>query len=137
LERVKRILTEFSLSTSIQAIPGLVRTESVFMKFVWSICFLIAIAGCLFLFHKTVIDYDKYEIVVQNTVIKEKSLKFPAVFICPIVETPLNKLFMQCEYDFNLINCTKYIQMVNVTNEAGQLKACYKINGGNFMPLGV
>ncbi len=94
---------------------------------------MLAIAGCTYVVLNTVLDYDNYETVVQNKVVAEKPLILPAVFICPIVKTSLNKLFMQCTFDSKVINCADHIQMVNVTNAVGEMKACYKINGGEFV----
>ncbi len=100
------------------------------MRIIWGICILLAMAGSTFFVIRSVSEYTNYETISQHRVIKEKNIKFPSVFICPIREIQLEKFIVRCKFDSSEINCKNYIQRVKITNNLGESKICYKINGG-------
>ncbi len=132
LERIKKIGSDFCLATSFHALPGIARAKSIFMKIIWIVFLAIAIGACSYNILENVQGYQNYETFIQKRVIVQKKVKFPAVYICPVIKESisLDELFIQCEYDLRVYRCRDIIEPVVIGSSVGEKKNCFKINGG-------
>jgi hypothetical protein len=61
-------------SSSIHALPNIVRNKYLTIKLVWIVCFLLSSAVCSYLIFQSVSDYLKYDVVTQIEVKNLNSL---------------------------------------------------------------
>ena len=52
-------------SSSIHALPNIVRNKYYTVKFVWILCFLLSSAGCGYFVFQSVADYLSFDVVTQ------------------------------------------------------------------------
>ena len=79
---LKKIISEMALSTSVHAIPNIIRTPHRKLKIIWIIFFLISTGFCLFLVFKSITTYLEFEITTKIKYIYEPKSVFPAITIC-------------------------------------------------------
>ena len=61
-------------SSSIHALPNIVRNKYYTIKFVWVFCFLLSSAGCGYFVFQSIADYLSFEVVTQIEVKNLNSL---------------------------------------------------------------
>ncbi|CAF0813363.1 unnamed protein product [Brachionus calyciflorus] len=83
-------LKEWAECSSIHAIPNISRNESIIIKILWAICFLIAMAYCLYGLTCTTISFFNYETNSQITFYRVSSIEFPTVSFCNKKTTRIN-----------------------------------------------
>ncbi len=69
-------------SSSIHAIPNIIRNKFVLIKIVWLVCFLISFGGCAWFMIKSINDYLKNDVVTSFRVNYVNELTFPVIGIC-------------------------------------------------------
>ena len=69
-------------SSSIHAIPNIVRTKYISLKAIWFFCFLVSSAGCVYFMVQSVLDYLTWPVVTNIDVNHVQELIFPIVTIC-------------------------------------------------------
>ena len=69
-------------SSSIHALPNIVRNKYYTVKFVWVFCFLLSSGGCGYFVFQSIADYLNFDVVTQievkslNSISKIKSILF-------------------------------------------------------------
>jgi hypothetical protein len=76
--KIKKILE----TSNAHALPRIVGSQSKAFKFVWSICFLLAVVACIYFVNKTLNDYFNYTKVAIFDITPEQPAIFPTVTIC-------------------------------------------------------
>ena len=69
-------------SSTIHAIPNIIRSDNLLIKFVWLICFICSSCICAWFILNTINTYFKYEVVSKIEIKYETPLDFPVVSIC-------------------------------------------------------
>ena len=69
-------------SSSIHAIPNIVRNRFYIIKFVWFLFFLASVSSCGWFMYKTIVEYLNYETVSKTEIKYQPMLKFPIVSVC-------------------------------------------------------
>jgi hypothetical protein len=64
-QKIINSLKETLESSSIHALPNIVRNKYYTIKFVWIVCFLSSSAACGFLIFQSISDYFEYDIVTK------------------------------------------------------------------------
>jgi hypothetical protein len=96
----KRTCELLEVSTS-HGIPNLIRTKSLFILIMWSVCTVLS--ACLGSYYvlNSILDYLKYETVAKIEVINEHEIQFPAVSFCalPSFNATNDKIIMNSYFD--------------------------------------
>jgi hypothetical protein len=61
-------------SSSIHALPNIVRNKYYTIKFVWLVCFVLSSAACSFFIFHSISDYFRYDIVTKIEIKNMNSL---------------------------------------------------------------
>jgi hypothetical protein len=69
-------------SSSIHAIPNIIRNKFLLIKIVWFICFVFSFGGCAWFIIRSINDYLKYDVVTSVRVKYQNELTFPVIGIC-------------------------------------------------------
>ena len=80
-------------SSSIHAIPNIIRNKFVSIKIVWLICFMVSFGGCAWFMVNSINDYLQNEVVTSFRVNYVNELTFPVIGICNlnfVTKEPLN-----------------------------------------------
>ena len=100
-------------SSSIHAIPNIIRNKYILIKIIWLICFIVSFSGCTWFMIKSINDYLKYDVVTRIRVKYVNEIKFPVIGICnlKILNKKLdNELMMIKRYPYKL-NKLKLMQI--------------------------
>ena len=100
-------------SSSIHAIPNIIRNKYILIKIIWLICFMVSFSGCTWFMIKSINDYLKYDVVTRIRVKYVNEIKFPVIGICnlKILNKQLdNELMMIKRYPYKL-NKLKLMQI--------------------------
>ena len=79
LIKVKSIIKEYALVSTVQGLSNIFRSERKLFKLIWLIVFLVSISLTIYMFVDTVVNFLEYEVVTKVEIIKEVLAKFPAV----------------------------------------------------------
>ena len=69
-------------SSTIHAIPNIIRTDSLGIKILWLVCFIGSSCICAWFILNTINTYFKHEVVSKIEIKYENPLDFPVVSIC-------------------------------------------------------
>jgi hypothetical protein len=83
-------------SSSIHAIPNIVRNEHYLIKMVWLIFFLVSSSFCAYFIQESIADYLNYDVITKIDIKYETKLKFPIISICNI--NPFNSEYFKETY---------------------------------------
>lgn len=72
----------FASQSTTHGVRRILETESNFGKFVWTVIFLTALAGCTYHCSFLILKYLRYEKVTTTEEIHSKELEFPALTVC-------------------------------------------------------
>lgn len=100
-------LKELALSTSIHAIPSIVRSPRLSIKIFWIIFFIIASGFCSFFIFQSIEQYLNFEVTTRVRYIYEKPMIFPMITIC-------NKNPLTTKYSEEIVE--KVMKENNLTN---------------------
>jgi hypothetical protein len=100
-------LKELGLSTSIHAIPSIIRSPRLITKILWSIFFLLAFCLCLFSLSENLANYLRFEVTTSVKYVYEKNATFPMITLC-------NKNSFTTNYALELLN--QVIKRENINN---------------------
>ena len=106
----KNKLLNLTESSTFQRITKAIKNEYLFLKLVWAICYLVSFSGCSFIIIQSFIDYFKYEVSINFSILNDNNFEFPSVTICNI-----NKV------DYSIEGATteilNYLKSLNKYNE--------------------
>ena len=77
-------LKEVFEDSTIHAIPRIIKSKIMLIKFLWFLCFLVSTGYCSYLILDAVNDYLNYEHTTQIDVYPEVPAKFPYIEFCDI-----------------------------------------------------
>jgi hypothetical protein len=106
LVKIKNKSRELLEASTSHGIPNIVRTKSIFILVMWSICTVFsACYGSYYVFN-SILDFLKYDTVTKIEVISEKEVQFPAISFCalPSFNTTINKIVVRSNFDDILQN---------------------------------
>ena len=69
-------------SSSIHAIPNIIKNQFITIKIVWIISFMVSFGGCAWFMIKSINDYLQNEVVTSFRVNYVNELTFPVIGIC-------------------------------------------------------
>ena len=79
---IKKIISEWCLSTTSHGIPNIVRSENKFSSLFWSFAFLLSAAFCGYQIVLTLIDVSKFPVYTNIEIIQEMPAPFPSISFC-------------------------------------------------------
>jgi hypothetical protein len=79
---IKHYFIESVLSLNAYGLPKIFKANTIGLKVLWSVCFIISLSYCITQIVQLVQNYLTFSVHVTNTVIKEIPTNFPAVTIC-------------------------------------------------------
>lgn len=79
---LKKIISEWSISTTSHGIPNIARSEGKFSLLLWSIAFLASLAFCGYQIVLTLIDVSKFPVYTKIEIIEEIPTPFPSISFC-------------------------------------------------------
>lgn len=93
------------VSTTVHAIPNIMRSPNITIKFMWFICFLVSLGFCGFFLYDGLLNYFEYKYVTNIEEINEYSAEFPTVSFCiNASDINLSESLLICT--FNYEQCT-------------------------------
>jgi len=96
LQAVKAAFIEcFSTSTG-HGLPQIVKPGNLFLKFLWIVFVLVAIASCSISIYLTVERYMQFGVITMTNIKREKEMTIPAVTICS--ERNIQDLILECNH---------------------------------------
>ena len=79
------IIREWALQSSSHGIPNIARAGKIsFLKFLWTICFLISLSYSLYLVSESLIEFTSRPYITSQSLIEETPTQFPTVLICSL-----------------------------------------------------
>jgi len=132
LQKVKNALFDGLLITTWHGIPKIITSKNRFNLSFWMILTTLAFGGCVYFILTSVQEYEEYETIAQTKYHKMSSLTFPAVYICPLKSTTLEKLIFLCQFDDAEVNCRDHMKLVEIKNNLGKARNCFVFNSGKI-----
>ena len=89
-------------SSSIHAIPNIVRNKFYLIKIMWLLCFLTSTGACGWFMYKSISEYLKYDVVSNVKIEYVNRLEFPVVSVCNFnrwEDVILNETIISCEFN--------------------------------------
>src|SRR4051812_18516562 len=83
-DKIKQLSLNLALSSTSHGLPNIFRTESRFLKVMWTVAFVLSSAYCSYLVYQSICKYLDYEVTTKMQTIQEKPTKFPMVTVCNI-----------------------------------------------------
>jgi hypothetical protein len=124
-QEVVNEIRQCSETTSIHAIPNIVRSKYWIVKIGLSICFLVSTLVCIWLMNKAIQDYFNYDVITIFRNFYLSSISFPVIMICNsngtnrhignLVKWCRFNTDQDCKIDFSYVSDAKY-------------KDCYRYN---------
>jgi hypothetical protein len=69
-------------SSTIHAIPNIIRNKFYLIKIVWFLCLIASTGVCAWLIQKSITDYFNYDVVSKTDIVYVNQIKLPIVSIC-------------------------------------------------------
>lgn len=79
---IKQIIVSSADESTTHGIDHIFKRKHPFIRLVWTVCFIVSAAICIFMITSTLMSYFSYETVTKAQKIKEQIAEFPAVSIC-------------------------------------------------------
>ena len=76
------IIKESLESSSIHAIPNIIRNKNSIIKLIWFLCFIISTSVCIWFIINSINDFLKFEVTTKIDVVYQTEVIFPVVSIC-------------------------------------------------------
>ena len=95
----RTILIEAGLTTTIHALPNILRTKYTFLKMFWLFIFLLLSSLCFTLIINNIQTFFQYETVTKTTVNYQVSTEFPTVTICNQNPFVSEQAFLKFHYE--------------------------------------
>ena len=80
--KINQIIKKEFESSTIHAIPNIIRNKSYFFKFFWTFWFIASSGVCLWFMSESIITFFDYEVVNKISAVNKMSIEFPTVTIC-------------------------------------------------------
>jgi hypothetical protein len=129
-QKTKNAVKNSLILSSWHGIPRIASSKHIINLIFWVVLTMLATGGCVFFVFTSVNEYENYETIIHTRFHKEKSLNFPAVYICPSKDVTLEKLIFQCLFENTDLNCRDYTRPIELTNNQGDIKKCFVFNSG-------
>ena len=138
-------------SSSVHAIPNIIKNKFNSIKVVWTIFFLTSSGFCAWFIYKSISDYLSFDVVTNIQINYANKIKFPMISICLISNGNikfLNEILLNCIYnnqncdlanDFELYHdpilglCFRYNSGKNMSGKSVEKK--YNYGKGEFYSL--
>lgn len=111
LKKLKDTLVELGLVSTSHGIPSILRTEKRFLKLMWLLFFLLSTAYGIYFSTMAVINFLKYEVVVQIKQVKEIPTEFPTItfsFTDSKDNFTLDQRLISCYFNSKSCNYTEF-----------------------------
>ena len=81
-DKVLKRLKELLENTSVQAIPNIIRSDKIIVKFIWAICLAGSAIICIFLIKESVLSFFEFQVNSKIKFANEIPIIFPKITIC-------------------------------------------------------
>jgi hypothetical protein len=119
-------------SSSIHALPNIVKNQSYLIKFMWVICFLASNGVCFWFLTTSVMAFLEYDVVSNIHVNFVDKLAFPIVSVCSLKRITglksINELILNCTFGLMPCNMTEDFESFQDT----QFGTCFRFNSGKY-----
>jgi acid-sensing ion channel 2 len=88
------------------------RLESKLLKFIWFVCFSVSFAYCVVTIYNIIVEFIKFEVLINQQVITEAPVDFPAVTVCNL--NPFDRFTAQ-EYINRVLEKNNISHVSNIT----------------------
>ena len=81
-EKSKAKLFDLIQSSTYQRLTKIIINECLLLKIIWAICYLLSFSCCSFIIIQSFVDYFKYEVSINFSILSDSGFEFPSVTIC-------------------------------------------------------
>lgn len=108
------ILKAWSQRSTIHPVPKISHTKNVFLKFLWTCCFIASTIYCIYSISLNLNDFFMHSTYISSQIIDEIPCDFPAVTLCSLkhFNKTAIKNYLNDEIDLNWNNITQKSQSV-------------------------
>lgn len=123
-------------SSSVHAIPNIIRNKFYTVKVMWILCFFISSIGCAIFIWDSICDYLNFDVITNVKIDYVNKLKFPMITICSVYpQQPKNVLNMLND---TIISCTFNFIPCKIQNDFefyndSVYNFCFRFNSGKNM----
>ena len=78
----KPIIIKSLESSSIHAVPNIIRNDNLIIKFIWFLCFIISTSVCVWFIIIGLNDFFKFDVTTKIDVVYKSEIIFPVISIC-------------------------------------------------------
>jgi hypothetical protein len=104
-------------SSSLHAIPNMIRNKFVSIKLIWIMCYLLSACLCSWFIVDIMTKYYEREVVTRINVKKETRLEFPIVYVCSrLNSTLLEDRIISAKFDLKELKLDQEFQKVALGN---------------------
>lgn len=109
-EVVKRNIKSIAEQSSIHGLPNVVNTEYMWMRTLWLVVLLLAIAYCSYLIVTLIVGYFNYDVLISISYVSDYNVDFPAIALCDFVPTnrTINDMLISCQFNSNPCNMSYF-----------------------------
>ena len=131
-KRIKKNLNEILVNSTSHGIPNIIRANSLFLKIMWSLFFILSTCTCFFYIAKIITEFLKFNTVTTISFINERQSLFPTVSFCswPVFNESIDKIVLSVT--FEKVKLENYGEIFEPFNDStyGQ---CFRFNSGKNM----
>ena len=81
-EKLKAKLFDLIESSTYQRLTKIIINECLFLKLIWAVCYLLSFSCCSFIIIQSFVDYFKYEVSINFSILSDSGFEFPSITIC-------------------------------------------------------
>jgi hypothetical protein len=110
-DSIKKRFLKLAKSSSFHGVPNLLKSEHLFMRFVWFVCMMSSFGFCSYEIARSISKFLKFDVLITSELVRESNTEFPAVTFCNM--NPINyaipgatqqalKLLKESNFDDNI-----------------------------------
>jgi len=106
MRAIKSAVLECMLTTTGHGLPKIAKPGNIFLSLIWTIFFLIGLAGGIYMICTCVGEYLQFGVITTTKIIRETEMNFPAVTICSSNNLNITNIIVGCRHgQLNGPNC--------------------------------
>lgn len=118
--KIKKELKIAGYLSTLSSIPNILMINRLYVKLIWIICLFISLGFCIFMIHRTVVNYLQFDLTSQIRQNPQESVKFPSISFCNpnnLATTEGTKYFNKYYFDNYRVNLSNFDQVFAFLNE--------------------
>ena len=134
--KIRQANKETLESSSVHALPNIIRNRFYPVKIMWVICFFGSSIGCAMFISKSISDYLNYDVITNIKIDYVNKLKFPMITICNTniqktknISNMLNDTIIYCNFNSFPCNIENDFEFYNDST----YNYCFRFNSGKNM----